>query len=211
MAHYHSTFKEILGVKYGIQKFEFHLIGHHFIVELDMAAFDQMLDVKKKTVPNPQLLRWSQWFTCYSFTTRHIKGKHPYDPGHNPIREIQMMEAGSSNAPSIPSPRQAVFYQDPPISADGVLDIKPFYNRLLTLPPDPTKPIDIVQALLGYERNPYKFLDPPQAFIAEDLPTNMSYQGLVSSLPQEIQDKLALFSIQAKAKEELFKFQSIIN
>ncbi|OMO64225.1 hypothetical protein COLO4_32096 [Corchorus olitorius] len=80
MAHYHSTFKEILGVKYGIQKFEFHLIGHHFIVELDMAAFDQMLDVKKKTVPNPQLLRWSQWFIRYSFTTRHIKGKHNLIP-----------------------------------------------------------------------------------------------------------------------------------
>ncbi|OMO73225.1 hypothetical protein COLO4_27205 [Corchorus olitorius] len=40
----------------------------------------QMLDVKKKTVPNPQLLRWSQWFTRYSFTTRHIKGKHNLIP-----------------------------------------------------------------------------------------------------------------------------------
>ncbi|OMO87786.1 ORF I polyprotein [Corchorus capsularis] len=45
-----------------------------------MAVFYQMLDVKKKTVPNTQLLRWSQWFTRYSFTTRHIKSKHNLIP-----------------------------------------------------------------------------------------------------------------------------------
>ena len=28
--HYHSVFKEILAVKNGIQKFEYHLIGHHY-------------------------------------------------------------------------------------------------------------------------------------------------------------------------------------
>ncbi|KAK8999794.1 hypothetical protein V6N11_065290 [Hibiscus sabdariffa] len=36
--HYHSTFKEILAVKKGISKFEFHLIGHHFLVEMDMSS-----------------------------------------------------------------------------------------------------------------------------------------------------------------------------
>ena len=33
--HYHVIYKEILAVKYGIKKFEFHLIGHHFHIRLD--------------------------------------------------------------------------------------------------------------------------------------------------------------------------------
>ena len=37
--HYHSTFKELLAVKMGISKFEFHLIGHHFLVETDFSSF----------------------------------------------------------------------------------------------------------------------------------------------------------------------------
>ncbi|OMO86923.1 hypothetical protein COLO4_20864 [Corchorus olitorius] len=65
------------------------------------------------------------------------------------------------------------------------LDIKPFFNRLLTLPPDLTRPTDIIQSLLEYQRNRYKFIDPPQAFIAEDLPIDMAFQGLVSSLPRK--------------------------
>jgi len=31
--HYHFTFKKILAIKYGIKKFEFLLIGYHFLVE----------------------------------------------------------------------------------------------------------------------------------------------------------------------------------
>ena len=30
--HYHSSFKELIAIKMGIQKFEFHLIGYHFLV-----------------------------------------------------------------------------------------------------------------------------------------------------------------------------------
>ncbi|KAF8020714.1 hypothetical protein BT93_G1216 [Corymbia citriodora subsp. variegata] len=72
--HYHSTFKEILAVKYGIKKFEFHLIGHHFLVEMDMSSFPQMLKFKQKQVPHPQLLRWAEWFSKYSFEVKHIPG-----------------------------------------------------------------------------------------------------------------------------------------
>ncbi|KAK8535312.1 hypothetical protein V6N12_056834 [Hibiscus sabdariffa] len=72
--HYHSTFKEILAVKRGISKFDFHLIGHHFLVEMDMSSFPQMLKFKQKTVPHPQLLRWAEWFSKYSFECKHIKG-----------------------------------------------------------------------------------------------------------------------------------------
>ncbi|KAK8516554.1 hypothetical protein V6N12_038794 [Hibiscus sabdariffa] len=73
--HYHSTFKEILAVKKGINKFEFHLIGCHFLVEMDMSSFPQMLKFKQKIIPNPQLLRWAEWFSKYSFDCKHIKGK----------------------------------------------------------------------------------------------------------------------------------------
>ena len=41
--HYHSTFKEILAVKHGIEKFQFHLIGHNFLVEMDMSSFPKRL------------------------------------------------------------------------------------------------------------------------------------------------------------------------
>ena len=37
--HYHSTFKEILAIKHGIEKFQFHLLGHNFLVEMDMSSF----------------------------------------------------------------------------------------------------------------------------------------------------------------------------
>nr|GEZ15392.1 putative reverse transcriptase domain, viral movement protein [Tanacetum cinerariifolium] len=40
---YHSMFKEILVVKRGIKKFQFHLIGHEFQVEMDMSSFPQKL------------------------------------------------------------------------------------------------------------------------------------------------------------------------
>ncbi|KAF8011959.1 hypothetical protein BT93_I0169 [Corymbia citriodora subsp. variegata] len=77
--YYHSTFKEILAVKYGIKKFEFHLIGHHFLVEMDMSSFPQMLKFKQKQVPHPQLLRWAEWFSKYSFEVKHIPGTKNQD------------------------------------------------------------------------------------------------------------------------------------
>ncbi|GKB08564.1 putative reverse transcriptase domain, viral movement protein [Tanacetum coccineum] len=57
--HYHSTFKEILAVKQGFEKFQFHLIGHEFQVEMDMSSFPLMLQFKRKMLPYAQLLRWS--------------------------------------------------------------------------------------------------------------------------------------------------------
>ena len=41
--HHHSTFKELLAIKQGILKFEFHLSRHHFLVETDFAASKGML------------------------------------------------------------------------------------------------------------------------------------------------------------------------
>ena len=73
--HYHSTFKEILAVKHGIEKFQFHLLGHNFLVEMDMFSFPKMLQFKRKMLPHPQLLRWANWFSLWSFQVKHIKGK----------------------------------------------------------------------------------------------------------------------------------------
>lgn len=72
--HYHSTFKEILAVKRGIERFQFHLIGHDFLVEMDMSSFPRMLEFKRKMLPQPQLLRWENWFSQWKFTVKHIKG-----------------------------------------------------------------------------------------------------------------------------------------
>ncbi|GKD20889.1 putative reverse transcriptase domain, viral movement protein [Tanacetum coccineum] len=50
-------------LKRGIEKFQFHLIGHEFQVELDMSSFPRMLQFKRKILPHAQLLRWSNWFS----------------------------------------------------------------------------------------------------------------------------------------------------
>ncbi|GJZ50582.1 putative zinc finger, CCHC-type containing protein [Tanacetum coccineum] len=55
--HYHSTFKEILTVKQYIEKFQFHLIGPEFQVEMDMSSFPRMLQFKIKMLPHAQLSR----------------------------------------------------------------------------------------------------------------------------------------------------------
>ncbi|KAM7516873.1 hypothetical protein LguiA_006456 [Lonicera macranthoides] len=74
--HYHSTFKEILAVKRGIEKFQFYLVGHHFLVEMDMKAFPKMINFNIKVIPNAQLLRWSQWFAQWSYTVVHLPRKN---------------------------------------------------------------------------------------------------------------------------------------
>ncbi|GJS84976.1 putative reverse transcriptase domain, viral movement protein [Tanacetum coccineum] len=73
--HYHSTFKEIITVKRGIKKFQFHLIGHEFQVEMDMSSFLRPMLRSRKLRPSyAQLLRWSNWFSQWKFIVKHIKG-----------------------------------------------------------------------------------------------------------------------------------------
>ncbi|KAK8579604.1 hypothetical protein V6N12_069919 [Hibiscus sabdariffa] len=104
--HYHFTFKEILAVKKGISKFEFHLIGHHFLVEIDMSS--QIIKFKQKIIPNPQLLRWTEWFSKYSFDYKHIKGKTNVladlltRPKQNQTQTIMMYRHSSSKPPKRP-------------------------------------------------------------------------------------------------------------
>ncbi|GJT26258.1 hypothetical protein Tco_0906533 [Tanacetum coccineum] len=56
------------------KSFQFHLIGHEFQVEMDMSSFPRMLQFKRKMLPHAQLLRWSNWFSQWKFTVKHIKG-----------------------------------------------------------------------------------------------------------------------------------------
>ena len=42
---------------------------------MDMSSFPKMLQFKRKMLPHPQLLRWSNWFSQWSFQVKHIKGK----------------------------------------------------------------------------------------------------------------------------------------
>ncbi|KAK9230040.1 hypothetical protein WN944_023007 [Citrus x changshan-huyou] len=78
--HYHSVFKEILAVKNGIKKFEYHLIGHHFLIRMDSSAFPNIFRFKGKTVPEKMLLRLKDWFSKYDFSVKHIKGSQNLIP-----------------------------------------------------------------------------------------------------------------------------------
>lgn len=78
--HYHSTYKEILAIKRGIEKFEFHLVGQHFLIEMDMSSFPKMIQFKQKVLPQAQLLKWASWFSQWKFDVKHIKGKDNFLP-----------------------------------------------------------------------------------------------------------------------------------
>ena len=69
-------FKEIFTVKHGIQKFEYHLIGYHFLVRMDNSAFPNIMNFKGKNVPEKMLLRLKDWFSKNDFSVKHIKGDH---------------------------------------------------------------------------------------------------------------------------------------
>ncbi|KAH9649247.1 hypothetical protein KPL70_025910 [Citrus sinensis] len=72
--NYHVIYKEILAVKYGIKKFEFHIISHKFLINMDNSSFPRIFDFKNKLLPDKQLLSLKTWFAKYDFTVQHIKG-----------------------------------------------------------------------------------------------------------------------------------------
>ena len=65
--HYHTTFKEALAVKNGIKKFDFHLRGHYFKVQMDNSSFPKILEFKNKMLSAPHILRLKGWFLHYDF------------------------------------------------------------------------------------------------------------------------------------------------
>ncbi|KAH9769574.1 hypothetical protein KPL71_012060 [Citrus sinensis] len=78
--NYHVIYKEILAVKYGIKKFEFHLISHKFLINMDNSSFPWIFDFKNKLLPDKQLLSLKTWFAKYDFTVQHIKGNQNLIP-----------------------------------------------------------------------------------------------------------------------------------
>ncbi|KAH9716946.1 hypothetical protein KPL71_021643 [Citrus sinensis] len=52
--HYHTIYKEILAVKNGIKKFEYHLLSHRFLIRLDNSSFPKVLQFKgqKNLIPD---------------------------------------------------------------------------------------------------------------------------------------------------------------
>ena len=70
------VYKEIIAVKNGIQKFDFHLRTKNFVVEMDNSFFPKILEFCNKIPLNPQLLRLKDWFARYDFTVKHVKGHH---------------------------------------------------------------------------------------------------------------------------------------
>jgi len=125
--HHHSTFKEILAVKYGIQKFEFHLTAYHFTVVMDCSSFLKILQFKRKMLPHPQLLRLAEWFSKYTFTVEHIKGTKNLIPDmltRPPKTQTLLLPliliASSSN---LPPPDQDFLTDDlPPLAQEMVLN-----------------------------------------------------------------------------------------
>ncbi|KAK0574874.1 hypothetical protein LWI29_030333 [Acer saccharum] len=115
--HYHTIYKEILAVKYGIQKLDFHLRTRNFIIEMDNSSFPRILDFRNKIPPSPLLLRLKDWFARYDFTVRHEKGHHNIivdmlsrpplthlitPTGHYPFIFMTSPAGPSSSPPDIP-------------------------------------------------------------------------------------------------------------
>ena len=58
---------------YDIENFEFHLIIHKFLINMDNSSFPRIFDLKNKLLPDKQLLSLKNWFAKYDFTIQHIK------------------------------------------------------------------------------------------------------------------------------------------
>jgi len=93
--HYHTTFKEAFAVKNGIKKFDFHLRGFQFEVQMDNSSFPRILEFKNKMPPDPQILRLKDWFSRYDFSVKYLKGKNNLIPDFlsRPRKAIQMITA----------------------------------------------------------------------------------------------------------------------
>ncbi|KAH9716904.1 hypothetical protein KPL71_021631 [Citrus sinensis] len=109
--NYHVIYKEILAVKYGIKKFEFHLISHQFLINMDNSSFPRIFDFKNKLLPEKQLLNLKTWFSKYDFTVQHIKGKQNLIPDFltRPAINKPSLLSSTSIIPVIAMHRQVPF------------------------------------------------------------------------------------------------------
>lgn len=79
----------------GIQKFDFHLRGYRFEVQMTNSSFPKILEFKNKMQPDPQTLRLKDWFSRYDFSIKHIKGTQNVIPDllSRPMKPIQIITA----------------------------------------------------------------------------------------------------------------------
>ncbi|KAK0571696.1 hypothetical protein LWI29_020167 [Acer saccharum] len=151
--HYHTIYKEILAVKYGIQKLDFHLRTRNFIVEMDNLSFPKVLDFRNKIPPNPLLLRLKDWFARYDFTVRHVKGHHiiadmlsrppltrtPLTHLITPTGHYPLIYMASPTGPSSS-------HAGPSSSSPAIQDYSFPPKLLATLPPDHQPSLDQIQS-----------------------------------------------------------------
>ena len=96
---------------------------------MDMSSFPKMLQFKRKMLPHPQLLRWSNWFSQWSFQVKHIKGKD------NLIIDYLSRKPPALNAIIIP-PLLCVYPITDPSSSSGSSSADPndILNMIENLP-----------------------------------------------------------------------------
>ncbi|KAK0608500.1 hypothetical protein LWI29_031667 [Acer saccharum] len=147
--HYHTIYKEILAVKYGIQKLDFHLRTRNFIVEMDNSSFPKVLDFRNKIPPNLLLLRLKDWFARYDFIVRHVKGHHniiadmlsrpPLTHLITPTGHYPLIYMASPVGPSSS-------HAGPSSSSPAIQDYSFPPELLATLPPDHQPSLDQIQS-----------------------------------------------------------------
>ena len=96
---------------------------------MDMSSFPKTLQFKRKMLPHPQLLRWSNWFLQWSFQVKHIKGKD------NLITDYLSRKPPALNTTIIPPPL-CVYPIIDPSSSSGFSSANPndILNMIENLP-----------------------------------------------------------------------------
>ncbi|KAL4574405.1 hypothetical protein LXL04_021234 [Taraxacum kok-saghyz] len=104
--HYHSRFKEILAVKRGIEKFRFHLIGHEFLIEMDMASFPPMLHGNLLLNISRERITFSLIFLS---RPRDYKSKVTPSTSSKPIKMVHLIKLRSSSSSTEPPLSRCTF------------------------------------------------------------------------------------------------------
>ena len=96
---------------------------------MDMSSFPKMLQFKRKMLPHPQLLRWLNWFSQWSFQVKHIKGKD------NLITDYLSRKPPALSTTIIPPPLCVYPITDPSLSS-GLSSAEPndISNMIENLP-----------------------------------------------------------------------------
>ncbi|KAH9698107.1 hypothetical protein KPL71_023885 [Citrus sinensis] len=147
--HYHTIYKEILAVKNGIKKFEYHLLGHRFLIRLDNSSFPKVLQFKEWFSPIPQWRSQLQQLTH----NHHLSTI----PSHEAEKFTSVFIV---HRPYFRHPETAAFFAQPQISHyhttphPSTLDQDPMFkkalmNHLLSLNHVPPPPQDIISSSIG--------------------------------------------------------------